>query len=77
MILGPAPAKGEDVDLSWLQLASVENLVSDLLAQCGYERTKRYRLPSERFAIGLAHLFEKNSKLLTEIFVKMFGKSRT
>ena len=74
---GPAPAKGEDVDLSWLQIASVENLVGDLLTQCGYERTKRYRLPSERFAIGLAHLFEKNSKLLTESFVKMFGKSRT
>lgn len=75
--VGPAPARAEDVELSWLQCASVETMVSELLTQCGYARTKRCRLPGERFAIVLADVLLKRSRLFAENIVKIFGKGRS
>jgi sulfotransferase family protein len=35
---GPAPVRAEAIELSLLQRATVENLVGDLLADCGYRK---------------------------------------
>ena len=75
--VGPAPGRAEDVELSWLECASVETMVSELLTECGYARTKRCRLPGERFAIVLADVLLRRSSLFAEKIVKIFGKGRS
>jgi sulfotransferase family protein len=55
---GRAPARAEDIQLSRLQRVRVENLVGDLLAECGYAKAKKF-IASERLTRLFADVVEK------------------